>query len=192
MIDHQWPHISWQLGNRSYSFNSSEPVVRVVFCLGRILRDTPAPSVRVVGLEVDLTMAYTATFWGPVLAVVFGALLAKIRSCPTALVINFRFPNLWTYQRLYEDLKQHRPFNWNSQSEAHTIVFTVHSGFVLSPTQWVRINPVTLSPTGEFTFEFASKYRPRYNVGQTWQHHEYIIPSLISEQSQEQDHVLYY
>lgn len=183
MIDHQWLRISWQFSVIDRAI--LQPRVRVVFCLGRLLRNTPAHSVSVIGLEVDLPR--TATSRRPFCPVDFDALLAKIMSCPTTLVINFFFTEC-TSEDLQDMMQKYRPFNWNPQTEARTIVFTVRSSFRLSAA-WARIDPVTLSPTGEFTFKFVSNIT-QYQTGQIWQRHEDIIPSLVSEQSQDEDHVL--
>lgn len=131
--------------------NPPETTVTVAFCLGRIFRDTPAPTVRVVGLEV--VVPWKNPFRVPFPPVGFDALLAKIRSCPTTLVINFRFPRR-TYEDLQAFMRQYRPFN-NPQTEAHTIIFT-YSTIYESDGPWIRIDPVTLDPTGEFTFQFVS------------------------------------
>lgn len=142
MIDHQWPRISWQLGGSSRINPGWMSPVRVAFCLDRVLRDTPALSVRVVGLEVDVP--WTSPFSGLPCPVAFDALLAIIKSCPTTLAINFCFPG-WTYEDLQEHLKTYRPFNWNSDIETHTIIFTCSE----STEVWTRIDPITLTPTGK-------------------------------------------
>ncbi|KAI0753598.1 hypothetical protein BC629DRAFT_1179531 [Irpex lacteus] len=165
----QWPRIVWQ-------FNDAWPIgartVEVAFCLNRILQDAPTPSIRVVGLEFNVPYGYPDSKES---SVDVSALLAKLRGCPTTLVINFRFLGVkhdrvlrlygWTPEKGYEDLqeklKQHRPLNWNPHTVTHTIIFTCS---LSTEDEWSRIDPITLTPTG-----------------QTWQRHEDIIPSLVNE-----------
>lgn len=141
-IDYEWSFI-FRYYNRTFRNG-----IQVTSWLSSMSRGVPTTSIRVVGMEVALCIMYRIED-----PLAFDVLLAELRSCPTTLVITFCITACSSmfepgYKELQECVKKSRPFNWNSQMETHTIIFTYKRENI-----WIGIDPVTLSPTGEYTFK---------------------------------------